>query len=218
MFTLKESMLLSKIKVEVLCICWESITSNYIISSFILLFPSINIMESHMTWQLEPSNLISVLTVSLHDPVSWWFLFVKLKNEFWLLDHGFRFKLKWRIRDDDIVFGHHKIVDHSWRFNRNICVMKQFSIFVEQRIMDCSGLHIISKTKEFACFLIDLWVSRNVMFQLSAKIVITHTFYIELFFWIFIDWYLVREAWFLQGVCVIWMVGESCISCTVSII
>ena len=170
MFALKESMLLSEIKVKVLCICWESITSNNIISSFILLFPSIDIMESHMTWQLEPSNLISVLTVSLHDSVSWWFLFVKLENEFWLLDHGFRFKLKWRIRDDDIVFGHHKIVDHSWRFNRNICVMKQFSIFVEQRIMDCSCLHIISKTEEFTCFLSTFGWAETLCFNYPPKL------------------------------------------------
>ena len=141
---------------------------------FIFVFPSIQIVEGVMRWQCEPLNLILICAKLFHDSVFSWLCWIKLEYRPTILHYFVWFEFKWKVWDYDIVIGNWKVVKHSHAFNLYIHLVYNFSVFIEQSVMNNWLLHIVPKTTEFTCVGIYLRMSRNVVLELPMKVIMAN--------------------------------------------
>jgi len=137
-------MLISKVEIDAGLSASEQL--DHVLTFFIGVLPSINKMENVVVWKLEPLNLISILTMSLHDSVSRWLFFIELEKEFALEDEVDS-ELHWQVWENNVVLGNGEVMDHSNGSNWNFHIRDKLSRFVKQGVVKIWGLDIIAESE-----------------------------------------------------------------------
>jgi len=79
----------------------------------VLLFPGIDVMETIMSRNVKPLDVVGMIVVSWHDSISAWFLLVEVENKLLLLDGILWVSFEWKIREDNVIFSNLEVMNHS---------------------------------------------------------------------------------------------------------
>ena len=86
---------------------------DHSLTLIVSILPSIYKMENIVVWKLKPLNLVSILAMSLHDPVSSRLFLVILENKF-ALKNEVDSELHRQVRENNVVLSDWEVMDHSY--------------------------------------------------------------------------------------------------------
>jgi hypothetical protein len=128
-------------------------------------------METVVIRKSEPLDLVFCSITLVHNCIFSILFWIKFENKSTFSDGFIWLEFQWKIWDNDVILGNREIMNHSHACDFDIHLIKHFTISIEQSVVYIWLFHVISKSKELSSNSTNFWVSRNVVFKLTIKIV-----------------------------------------------
>jgi len=93
-------------------------------------------METEMRWTVKPNDVLGIRLISVQHAISSWVRFLIFENPLFVFYGSLDIAINWEIGNYDEMLSHDEVMDHPWCRNWNVEALGQFSVFIEQRIMN----------------------------------------------------------------------------------